>query len=58
MTEAKGKSNAQTLFGLQAIPSDNHIRKMLDAVPPQQVFPMLPQPPNAGAANMAHATKH
>ncbi|MCP4046357.1 MAG: ISNCY family transposase [Gammaproteobacteria bacterium] len=41
MTEAKGKSNAQTLFGLQAIPSDNHIRKMLDVVPPQRVFPMF-----------------
>jgi len=41
MTEAKGKSNAQTLFGLQAIPSDNHIRKMLDVVPPQRLFPMF-----------------
>jgi len=41
MTKAKGKSNAQTLFGLQAIPSDNHIRKMLDVVPPQRLFPMF-----------------
>ncbi len=41
MAENKGKSNAQTLFGIQAIPSDNHIRDLLDAVPPQQVFPMF-----------------
>ncbi len=47
MTKAKGKSNAQTLFGLQAIPSDNHIRKMLDVVPPQRVFPMFEKVFNA-----------
>ena len=41
MTEAKGKSNAQTLFGMQAIPTDNHIRNLLDIVPPQQIFPMF-----------------
>jgi hypothetical protein len=41
MTEAKGKSNAQTLFGIQAIPTDNHIRNLLDIVPPQQIFPMF-----------------
>lgn len=41
MAEAKGKSNAQTLFGMQAIPSDNHIRDLLDVVPPQQMFPMF-----------------
>ena len=41
MAEVKGKSNAQTLFGIQSIPSDNHIRQLLDVVPPQQVFPMF-----------------
>ena len=41
MAEAKGKSNAQTLFGMQAIPSDNHIRDLLDVVPPQQIFLMF-----------------
>lgn len=41
MTEAKGKSNAQTLFGLQAIPTDNHIRDLLDIVSPQLIFPMF-----------------
>lgn len=47
MTEAKGISNAQTLFGLHAIPSDNHIRKILDVVPPQEVFPMFENVLNA-----------
>lgn len=41
MTEAKGKSNTQTLFAMQAIPTDNHIRNLLDIVPPQQIFPMF-----------------
>jgi hypothetical protein len=41
MAVAKGESNAQTLFGIQNIPTDNHIRKMLDVVPPHQVFPMF-----------------
>jgi len=41
MAKNKGKSNAQTLFGLQAIPSDNHIRDLLDHVPPQSVYPMF-----------------
>jgi hypothetical protein len=41
LTESQGNSNAQTLFGMQAIPTDNHIRDLLDAVPPQQVFPMF-----------------
>ena len=41
MTEAKCKSNAQTLFGLQTIPTDNHIRDLLDIVSPQLIFPMF-----------------
>jgi len=41
VTETQGSSNAQTLFGLRRIPTDNHIRDLLDAVPPQQVFPMF-----------------
>lgn len=41
MAETKGKNNAQTLFGIQNIPTDNHIRDLLDAVPPQRVFPMF-----------------
>lgn len=41
MAETKGKNNAQALFGIQDIPTDNHIRDLLDAVPPQRVFPMF-----------------
>lgn len=43
MTQTHGNSNAQTLFGMRSIPTDNHIRDLLDAVPPQQVFPMFGQ---------------
>lgn len=32
--ENVGADNTQTLFGMEKIPSDNHIRKMLDGVPP------------------------
>jgi hypothetical protein len=39
MQQAKGRSNAQTLFHLEQIPSDNHIRQMLDPVPPEKLFP-------------------
>lgn len=41
MTEAKGQSNAQSLFDVQTIPTDNHIRKMLDVVPPALLFPVF-----------------
>ena len=34
LTQRDGRSNAHTLFGLHRIPSDNHIRKQLDGVPP------------------------
>ncbi len=34
LLERQGRSNAHTLFGLHKIPSDNHIRKQLDGVPP------------------------
>ena len=33
LTEARGRSNAATLFGMTAIPTDNHIRQMLDGAP-------------------------
>ena len=38
MEGSKGKSNAQSLFGVHQIPSDNHIRDLLDPVKPEQVF--------------------
>ena len=39
MQQAKGQSNAQSLFHLEQIPSDNHIRQTLDPVPPEKLFP-------------------
>ena len=41
MADSKGKSNAQSLFGVHQIPRDNHIRDLLDGVAPEQVFPMF-----------------
>ena len=34
----QGRSNCQTLFGMTAIPSDNHIRDMLDFVEPSSLY--------------------
>jgi len=41
MKKAKGNSNAQTIFDMNKIPSDNHIRDLLDEVHPSYVFPMF-----------------
>ncbi len=41
MQKTKGKSNAQTLFSMNEIPSDNHIRTLLDGVHPSYVFPIF-----------------
>jgi hypothetical protein len=41
LEEGRKTSNCQTLFGMTKIPTDNHIRSMLDPVPPsclQAVF--------------------
>jgi hypothetical protein len=40
MEQNKGRSNAQTLFQIEKIPSDNHIRAMLDEVQPQAIYPV------------------
>lgn len=40
MQVSKGQSNAERLFGLHALPSDNQIRNLLDPVPPQQLRPI------------------
>ncbi len=40
MQENKGRSNAQTLFQIKQIPCDNHIRNMLDEVPPEELYPI------------------
>ena len=40
MQEDRGKSNAQTLFQIEQIPCDNHIRTTLDEVPPEELYPL------------------
>ena len=37
-----GCDNTNTLFGMKRIPSDNHIRNLLDDVQPTELFPMFP----------------
>jgi len=41
MEVSQGCSNARSLFGLTRIPSDNHIRNLLDPIPPATVFPVF-----------------
>ena len=41
LEQAHGKNNAQTLFGVHQIPSDNQIRHLLDATPASQVKPLF-----------------
>src|SRR3954454_24420891 len=36
-----GRSNAHTLFGMSRIPGDSHIRRMLDPVAPDHLFPVF-----------------
>jgi hypothetical protein len=41
MQRQLGKNNAQSLFGVHQIPSDNQIRNLLDPVPPDTLFPVF-----------------
>jgi hypothetical protein len=41
MQQQQGKNNAQTLFGVHQIPSDNQIRNILDPVAPHALFPLI-----------------
>jgi hypothetical protein len=41
MQDLKGQNNAQSLFGISEILSDNHIRSLLDEVSPDYVFPLF-----------------
>ena len=41
MEKARGESNAQTLFGLKKIPTDNHLRNLLDPVAPEFLNPVF-----------------
>jgi len=40
MQEKKGANNAQALFQIGDIPTDNHVRDMLDPVQPEKLFPV------------------
>ncbi|MEA3508638.1 MAG: ISNCY family transposase [Synergistota bacterium] len=37
----KGKNNAQSIFGVHKIPTDNQIRSLLDPVSPELLFPVF-----------------
>lgn len=41
MKQAKGQSNAESLFGIADIPCDNQIRTLLDPMAPAQLFPVF-----------------
>ena len=43
MAKAKGQSNAQTLFGMTLIPTDNCVRNLLDPVAPSHLYPLFSQ---------------
>ncbi len=38
LEEGRGRSNGSSLFGIEKIPCDNHIRDMLDPVAPEALF--------------------
>ena len=41
LEEGQGRSNCQTLFGITAIPTDPHLRSMLDGAPPEAFDPVF-----------------
>lgn len=41
MEQARGRNNARSLFQVQRIPTDNHIRQMLDPVEPHHLFSLF-----------------
>lgn len=41
MEQARGCNNARSLFQVQSVPSDNHIRQTLDPVEPSQLFSLF-----------------
>jgi hypothetical protein len=43
LEEGLGTSNCQTLFGMEKIPTDNHIRSMMDEVSPVELQPAFDQ---------------
>jgi hypothetical protein len=40
MQEARGNNNGRTLFGIQKLPTDNQVRKLLDPVDPKLLWPV------------------
>ena len=43
MEQNKGHSNAESLFGIERVPSDNQIRNLLDPLVPSHLFPIFGQ---------------
>ena len=43
LAKKRTRSNCQTLFAMENIPTDNHIRKMLDPVAPTELFGLFGQ---------------
>ena len=41
MGTRKGKNNAESIFGVHKIPTDTHIRNVLDPIPPELLFPVF-----------------
>ena len=41
MQKQLGRNNASSLFGVHEIPCDNQIRKLLDPVPPETLYPVM-----------------
>lgn len=41
MQDTQGRDNTQSLLGVYQIPCDNHIRDLLDIVPPEPLFPLF-----------------
>jgi len=43
MRDSEGMDNAQSMFGINELLSDNHIRNLMDEVPAQRIFPFFLQ---------------
>src|SRR5882724_4274365 len=55
LEKGQGRSNCQTLFGIEKIPSDNYIRDMLDAADPALLQPCFERMHGADARRAAAA---
>ena len=41
MERIRGQNNAESMFGIEKIPSDSQIRSLLDPIEPKQVYPLF-----------------